>query len=172
MTTAAGPAASPEFLEKYRRAFKSCLIFGFAQIIALAVYLILEEFTRAHFRPFFGFASGVLPTGSRIVLRYAVFAAAVVCVLIVRFVHNRGVRRLAAADDPDRVLAGLSRMAMFDLTLAEIPGFLGLVLFILAGYNRDFYILLFVSLVLNFMYFPRLKTWDDILQKNPVSCPR
>lgn len=171
MTSSAGPAANPEFLEKYRRAFKSALIFGFVQIIFLAVYLILEEFIRARFQPFFGFASGVLPAGNRTVLRYAFFAAAVACVLAVRFIHNRGMRRLAEADDPDRVLAGLSRMAMIDLALAEIPGLLGLVLFLIAGFNRHFYILLFVSLVLNFMYFPRLKTWDDILQKNPISCP-
>lgn len=167
-----GFTPNPEFLERYRRIFRSVLVFGFVQIIVLGVYLLLEEIIRSRFAPFFGFASPSLTDGSRTVLRAAFFAAAVACLLVLRFAHNRKIRVLAAAEDSDRVLAGLFRMSFVDLLLAEIPALLGLILFVIAGLNRDFYILVVVSLVLNFMYFPRLKTWDDVLQKKPVVCPR
>ena len=169
--TSAGPVSNPVFLEKFRRGFKSASLFGLEQIAALAVYLLLEEILRARRRPFLGFASGSLPTGSRPILRYAFYAAAVLSVFIVRFVHGRKMRAIETTDDPDLILNGLSRMSFFALLLAEIPAVLGLILFLIAGYNRDFYVLLFVSLVLNFMYFPRMKTWEDILQKKPAACP-
>ncbi|MBN1938877.1 MAG: hypothetical protein JW843_04780 [Candidatus Aminicenantes bacterium] len=163
---------APDFLADYRRAFRTALIIGAGMIAGLAFYLALVEFVRSRFRPFLGVLSESLPEGSRPVLRYAVFGLAVVCVLILRFVHYRMARKAAEAAEPNAALAVLSRMNAVVLVLAETPALLGLALFFLAGYNRDFYILLFVSLFLFFMYFPRLKSWDDALQKHPSICPR
>ena len=78
----------------------------------------------------------------------------------------------AVLDTPGTVSVAISPVKQIDLTLAEIPAILGLVLFLIAGYNRDFYVLLFVSLFLLFMYLPRLKSWEDILKNRPASCPR
>jgi len=68
-------------------------------------------------------------------------------------------------------LSRLFDLTVLTLCLAEIPALLGLILFLIAGYNRDFYILLFVSLFLLFMYLPRLKNWEDILEHRPPACP-
>ena len=163
---------TPEFLADFRRAFRTATIIGIGMIVSLALYLALVEFVRTRFRPFLGFLSATLPEGTRPILRYAFFGGAVVCVLILRFFHGRMLRSAAAADDPGAALAVLSRTNAVILALSETPALLGLVLFFLAGYNRDFYILLFVSLFLFFMYFPRLKSWDDTLQKHPSACPR
>ena len=51
-----------------------------------------------------------------------------------------------------------------------MPAIIGLVLFFLGGLYKDFYVLLFVSLVLIFMYFPRLKNWEAYLADRPVAC--
>jgi hypothetical protein len=37
-------------------------------------------------------------------------------------------------------------------------------LFLVRGLNRDFYALIFVSLILIFMYFPRLASWNEWLK--------
>jgi len=50
------------------------------------------------------------------------------------------------------------------MILGEIPGILGLGLFLLSGYNIDFYVLVFASLLLVFMYFPRRTAWDEWLR--------
>jgi hypothetical protein len=57
------------------------------------------------------------------------------------------------------------------LALAEVPAVLGLTLFLLGGYNRDFYYLLLVSLVLAFMYFPRASVWEARLASSQRICP-
>lgn len=162
----------PIFLQDFRQIFKTASIVGIGLIAGLALDLAVVEFVRSRFRPFLGFLSGAMPAGTRPVVRYGFFAAAVVCVVLVRFLHGRMLRQAADVDDPMRALRILSRNNMIILALSETPALLGLALFLLAGYNRDFYLLLFVSLFLFFMYFPRLKSWEDTLQKNPSACPR
>lgn len=49
------------------------------------------------------------------------------------------------------------------MVLSEAPGILGLILFLLGGLNIDFYLLLFASLLLVFMYFPRRSGWEEWL---------
>jgi len=170
--TSSAPASDPVFLEKFRRAFKNAAIVGLAQIGGLAVYLLVAEIIRAKKRPFLGFLSPSLTAENRPVIRYAFYAAAIAILLLLRFVHGRRLRKIEALDDRGEALDRLFGIAVIDLTLAEIPAILGLVLFLIAGYNRDFYVLLFVSLFLLFMYLPRLKNWENILQNRPSSCPR
>jgi len=170
--TSSAPASDPVFLEKFRRAFKNAAIVGVAQIGGLAVYLLVAEILRAKKKPFLGFLSPALTSENRPVIRYAFYAAAIATVLLLRFIHGRRLRKIDVFDDRGKALDCLFGIAVIDLTLAEIPAILGLVLFLIAGYNWDFYVLLFVSLFLLFMYLPRLKNWEDILQNRPASCAR
>jgi hypothetical protein len=52
-------------------------------------------------------------------------------------------------------------MSMISAALCEVPVILGWVLFFLSGNVRDFYILLFISLVLFVLYFPRFSNWEE-----------
>ncbi len=169
--TSSVPAGDPAFLERLRRAFRGASLLGLAQIGGLAVFLIVGETLRAKTRPFFGFLSSSLTSENRIILRYAFFAAAVALILLLRFLHGRRLRVIGAIDDRPAALSRLFDLTVLTLCLAEIPALLGLILFLIAGYNRDFYILLFVSLFLLFMYLPRLKNWEDILEHRPPACP-
>ena len=157
------------FLESLRRTFKTASLIGLGEIVGLAVYLLLEEIIRSQKRPFFGFFSETLDGGARMALRYAFYAGAVAIVLLLRFVTGRHFRKIEGLN-AETALPRLLRSSVVALTLAGLPAFLGLVLFLIAGYNRDFYVLLFVSLFLFFMHFPRLKNWEDVLQKNPSIC--
>lgn len=165
-------SSDPFFLNKFRRAFKNASIIGLAQIGGLAVYLLVAEIIRAKQKPFLGFLSLSLTSENRAVLRYAFYAASIVILLLLRFIHGRRLRKIKALDDRSKALDHLFGTALIDLILAEIPAILGLILFLIAGYNWDFYVLLFVSLFLLFIYLPRLKNWEDILQNRPSSCPR
>jgi len=159
-------------IEKYRRAFKIASFIGLVQLGGLAVYLLVAEIIRAQQKPFLGFLSSSLSAGNRPVIRYAVFAASIASLLFLRFIHGRSLRKLSAFDDRDKALNHLFRSAVIDVVLAEVPALLGMILFLAAGVHWDLYVLLFVSLVLLFIYLPRLKNWEDILQNRPVSCPR
>jgi hypothetical protein len=74
----------------------------------------------------------------------------------------RSALRVRPGEDQRGLVSRLSRASVVTSALAEIPAVLGLVLFLLTGLSRDFYPLLFVSLFLEFMYFPRLRVWQDL----------
>jgi F0F1-type ATP synthase membrane subunit c/vacuolar-type H+-ATPase subunit K len=150
----------PEFDKAFAASLRIAWILGGC----LPLYLLLEEILRARFRPFLGFA-GVKDAAG---LRYGCFLAAVAAVIALRLVHGR---RLSAAAQAGDAVRSLYRTAVISLTLAEIPALAGMVLFLLAGLNRDFYFLLFASSVLVFMYFPRASAWETILERRRPGCP-
>jgi len=168
MTPTAG-IQDPVFLEKLRRIYKTTTILAVGMVGGLAVFLSLAEIIRALKKPFLGYFSAALSGDSRMTIRYAVYAAAVLVVLLLRLINGRQLRSVEKLA-PEAALSRLQRACVLAIVLAETPAILGLALFLAAGYNRDFYVLLFVSLFLFFMYFPRLKNWEDILQKNRSSC--
>jgi len=151
---------------EFDKAFATSRFLGLTFAVCLMFYLLLEEIVRARFQPFLGFARGT----DVIRLRYFGFAAAVALVIVLRIVHSRILAAAARADGP-RAVRSLFRAAVISLALAETPALIGLVLFLLAGLNKDFYLLLFVSIVLVFMYFPRKAAWETVIERRRPVCP-
>jgi len=145
--------------EDIRRAHRAVLAVAITILSSLLIFLALGEVIRARFRPFVGFLAG----GDAQTLRYIAYGAAVVVVVLIRFLRQALLRR-SPEDSRLTLLHRLSRASLVTLVLGEVPALLGLVLFLLRGLNRDFYALLFVSLILIFMYFPRLATWNEWLK--------
>jgi hypothetical protein len=143
-----------------RRSFRTAFFINISLIAGLFVYALVVEIIKFRFQPF----SGFLPGSHLQLLRYACYAAAIAAVLVVR-----GVAKSLTRPSPGEDMAGfggrLSRAAIVTAALAELPAVLGLALFFLTGSSRDFYSLLFVSLFLEFMYFPRFKVWQDLVQE-------
>jgi hypothetical protein len=145
--------------DEIRTALKTVSLVGFSTVISLFLYLAIAEFIRARFRPFRGFAAvaDVQP------LRYLFFGGAIVAVILVRVL-----RHVLLKEPPGTVLKTalhrLQRVSLVTIVLAEVPAILGLILFLLAGLNIDLYILLLVSIVLVFMYFPRRASWEAWLR--------
>jgi ABC-type xylose transport system permease subunit len=138
---------------------KSVNLIAAAIIASLVIYLGLVEVLRAVYRPFRGFAAfSDIPQ-----LRYAVFGAAAAVIVLIRLLRPRLLRK-APREDAKTALHRLQRAAIVTMVLAEIPGILGLVLFLLSGHNIDFYVLVFASLLLVFMYFPRRIAWEEWLR--------
>jgi hypothetical protein len=151
---------------EFEKAFATSRSIALAFAGCLMLDLLLEEILRARYQPFLGFANvkGV------ITLRYGCFAAAVAAVILLRVVHGRLLAAASRADDAAAVRS-LFRAAVISLTLAEMPALIGLALFLLAGLNKDFYFLLFASIVLVFIYFPRAAAWETVLEKRRPVCP-
>ncbi len=146
--------------EEIRRAHRPAVVVGIAILASLFVYLVIVEVLRATMGPFRGFVA--LP-GLR-TLRYAFYGLAVLEVLATRFFQGLLLRR-APGDDVRATVLKLARAAVVTLSLSQVPALLGLVLFLLGGLNRDFYALLAVSVALAFMYFPRLRSWEDWVER-------
>jgi len=142
--------------DELRRHLRPAAAIGMAVVASLVLYLGLVEVLRAVYRPFRGFVqvADIQP------VRYAFFGTAIIVMILIRILRPR-LMRTAPQADPGVVLVRLQRTAVLTMVLGEVPGILGLVLFLLSGYNVDFYILLFASLILVFMFFPRRAAWEE-----------
>jgi len=145
--------------DELRSHLKSATLIATAIIASLVIYLGLVEVLRAVYRPFRGFVT--LANVSQ--FRYAVFGAAVAVIVLIRVLRPRLLRK-ALREDARTDLHRLQRAAIVTMVLGEIPGILGLGLFLLGGFNIDFYVLVFASLLLVFMYFPRRIAWEEWLR--------
>ena len=144
--------------DELQRHLKTVALIAVSIIVSLLAYLGIAEFIRARFRPFHGF----MPVADLRSLRYVIFGLAVVTIILVRLLRQVLLRK-SPHDDDKTALHRLQRATLVTLVLSEVPGILGLVLFLLGGLNIDFYFLLFASLVLVFMYFPRRSGWEEWL---------
>ncbi len=144
---------------EFNRFLKTSVLVGISILVSLVIYLALGEFIRSQFRPFRGFVSlEAVQT-----VRYAFFAGAIAAVVLIRILRPLLLKKGPEATGATAVLK-LHRTSLFTLALSETPAVLGLVLFLLSGLNVDFYILLLVSFVLVFMYFPRRSHWEEWLR--------
>ncbi len=143
-----------------KRGFRTTLIINGALVASLFIYAVMVELIKAQLRPFPGFASGSRPDS----WRYFFYAAAIGAVVLVRFI-GRAMFKASPEESVPHLIARLVRATVMTAALGELPAVLGFVLFLLTGFSRDFYILMFVSLFLEFMYFPRLKVWQDTVRE-------
>jgi hypothetical protein len=130
-----------------------------AIIASMAVYLALVEVLRAALKPFHGLAT----VADLQPIRYAAFGAAAAVILLILILRPRLFRR----KEGEGRAAGLMRLqkaALLTMVLAEMPAILGLVLFLIGGGAADFYKLLFASLILAFIHFPRGGAWEESLK--------
>jgi hypothetical protein len=158
-----GPVPEAEI----ERPVRTARIAAWALLSGLLAFLALEEFVRARFRPFLGFAH----PRDRLALRYSVYLAAAAAIVLIRVLNAVLLRRRKAGPPASALLRRLLIVSLATMALAEVPALLGLALFLLGGYNVDFYMLLFVSLVLLFMYFPRRRAFEAHLRNAPADCP-
>lgn len=145
--------------DELRRHLKTVSLIGISIVASLLIYLGLAELINAQFKPFHGFVA--VADIQR--LRYLLFALAIAAVILLRLLRHILLKRVPG-EDRKTALHRLERATLVTLVLAEVPGILGLVRFLLGGLNIDFYVLLLVSLVLVFMYFPRRPGWEDWLK--------
>jgi len=144
-----------------KTAFRTTAIISGALVASLLLYTLIVELIMAQMKPFQGFlVSGLGPQ----TLRYIFYGAAVGAVILVRFA-SRNMLKMSTGEDLHHLISRLSRTSVITSSLGELPAVLGFVLFLLTGFSRDFYILLFVSILLEFMYFPRLRVWQDLARE-------
>lgn len=144
--------------DELRVHLRTVSLVGVSIVVSLLIYLGVAEFIRARFRPFHGFVAVV----DLQQLRYIFFGLAIVVVILIRVLRQVLLKK-SPQDNEKTALHRLQRASLVTMVLSEAPGILGLILFLLGGLNIDFYLLLFASLLLVFMYFPRRSGWEEWL---------
>lgn len=156
--------------EELRRSYRPAVIVAAAILGSLGVYIVLALLLKAS-RPL----HPVLLSRTTVpVIRLAFYGLAIVQVIIIRVMRGILYRPTPGLDG--RALGRrLMLISIFTSVFSEVPALLGFVLFLLAGLTWDLYVLVFVSLVLLFMFFPRFRYWEDWVaeqQSLPPSGPR
>ncbi|MDH7511650.1 MAG: hypothetical protein QHH14_01740 [Clostridiales bacterium] len=142
----------------WRKAFRTTTLVCAAIIASLFLYALIVEILRSRL----GFFSGLARPSQARPLLFIFYGLAIVAVLLTRIL-NRSLMKGMESDPLEERILRLSRASVITAVLAELPALVGFVLFLLIGSSRDFYLLWFGSLVLEFIFFPRLRTWQQIL---------
>lgn len=141
--------------QELTKAFKLAVIIGAAIIGSLFIYVIVVEYVKDNHQSWVGLIS-LAEIRS---LRYVFYALSIIHVFLFRIVRGYLFKRLPAIDRP-KLIGKLSQASIISVVLSEGPALYGLIFFFLSGISRDFYLLLLVSAILLFMYFPRFKNWQ------------
>lgn len=145
-----------EYGKELKKAHQISLVLHIAFMVTLIIYAFTVEILRRHLQDLQGFVEDV----NRSWIRYLFYGLVIAHVFIIRFIRNIFSKRMTS--DEERILIGqLSRVSIISSALCEVPAVLGVVLFFIIGTVRDFYVFLFVSLVLFVMYFPRYANWEE-----------
>ena len=125
---------------------------GLAMIASIFIYAALVEvFKRGYILPPL---EQPIPEHISSMLFYVFLSVAAIIFLVIKFLNGR-----VAAKNPQ----ALPQISIACFALAEIPAILGLVLFLLCRVAMHFYVLMFASLVLFYLYYPRYDQWERLV---------
>ncbi len=150
-----------EAREIIRRTHRIAALVGFSVLGAMGLYLVLVELIRSKMAPF----NGLYPiTDLQTIrnLRYLFYGLSAGSVILTRILQSLLLRK-KPGDSPEDLLNKLHRTSLIMVIMSELPALFGLLLFLIRGLYRDFYILLGISVVVLFIFFPRRRAWEEWL---------
>jgi hypothetical protein len=150
--------------EELKKLYKTNIIIGGAVIVSMAIYGVIVEVIKVKAKPF----HGLVRVSNLQTLRLSFYGLAILMILVLRFLQPL-LYKHPATDDHKKLLMRLNTAALVTYFIAQTPAILGLVLFLLCGLSRDFYIFLFISLLIELMYFPRTRHWENWLRSKSSS---
>ena len=142
--------------EDLKKSFRPAVIIAGALMASLAVYVGVALLLKAS-RPV---PQLLLSARTVHILRLSFYAFSILQVIIIRLMRGWFFQKSSGFE---ALQAGRRLMLVSIITsvLSEVPALLGFILFLLSGLTRDLYPLVFVSLVLMYMFFPRLRNWEE-----------
>jgi hypothetical protein len=143
-----------------KKIFRAILVANGALIAGLFLYAFIVVVVRSQWQAF----RGLSPAAPVQTLRYVFYGLGIVSVVGIRTI-GRALFKPRGEETPLLFAQRLSRSSLLTAAVAEVPALLGFVFFFLTGSGRDFFYLFFVSLFLEFMYFPRRKTWEAMMRE-------
>lgn len=145
---------------RIKKTYQTSLITAAVFFAFLLIYVALVEIIRWQVKPFYGLASFENIQSIRIIF-YSLGALQIIAIRVLRGLFLRK----TASDNETTLSSKLFRSFLISFALAEIPAILGVVLFLLTGLIRDFYILLIISGILMLMFFPRYQNWKSWIEE-------
>ncbi|HRD01116.1 MAG TPA: hypothetical protein PLP57_00535 [Candidatus Saccharicenans sp.] len=142
--------------EAIKKTHRLAATIGYSVFGALVLYFVLEELIRNKLAPFYGFSH----LSNHQTLRYIFYGLSAISIILARLLQSLLLRK-KPGDTIETLLDKLHRTSIIMIIMSELPALFGLFLFLLVGLNRDFYILLIISVAILFIFFPRRRAWEE-----------
>jgi len=150
-----------ETIKDMKKAYQTTTIINSAIMASLVIYVVVVEIMKARFEPF----EGLIDNFDFIPLRYALYALAMANLIVIVQIRKVLLKK-ASFDDSRDAIERLRRTSIITSAFCEIPAIMGLILFLLSGLRRDFYLLLVLSFIFVFLFFPRYSNWEEWVRSN------
>jgi hypothetical protein len=145
-----------ELQEIIKKTHRIAALVAYSIFGTMVFFLILEELIRNKLAPFYGLYHGRnLQTW-----RYLIYGLSAAGIIIARLLQSVMLRK-KPQNTPVDLVDKLYRATLVVTVMSELPALFGLVLFLIGGLNRDFYILLGISVIVLFIFFPRHHAWEN-----------
>lgn len=145
-----------ESRDDLKKIFQTAVILNGAIFATLFIYAVIVEIIKSQYAPFKGFLSSVDIN----LLRYIFYGLAIFLILVINYLRGILLPK-EKSEELKSIFTKLYKTSIFTALLCEAPAIFGLVLFLLGGYSRDFYMLLILSSFFVFLYFPRYRNWQE-----------
>lgn len=145
------------------KTYQTNKIIGYALAAALLLYAAIVEIFR-----FQGVALNLLPPAILENLRFVAVFLSFALYFIIKYL-NQKILVKEPADTQEKLLKKLTLANLVSLALSELPALLGFILFLGSGNPKDFYLLLIISALLFFAYFPKFSFWAYWAQVTDLS---
>ena len=141
--------------DKLEKAYQTNKIIGYALAGAMLLYAVIVEIFR-----FKGITPGLLPPAVLDKLRLIFVFLSFALYFMINFL-NQKVLVKKSADTQEKLLQKLTLTNIVSLALCELPALFGFILFLGSGNPKDFYLLLIISALLFYVFFPRYSFWSN-----------
>ena len=140
--------------DKLAKAYQTNKIISYALAASILVYAVIVEILR-----FKGTTLYPLPPAVLEKLSFVFVFLSFALYFIINFVNQKLLVK-TPADTQEKLLQKLTLANIVSLALSELPALFGLVLFLGSGNPRDFYLLLIISVLLFYFFFPKFSFWS------------
>jgi hypothetical protein len=156
--------------ESLRRGHKVAVYICCAMIASVFVYVGVAEFSAVQNAPFHGYSP--LPGPVHDKLRLILLVMALVDFSLIPYLRNRvlSADNRTGAGSVSSYPAAVQRLlsaSVISFALCESIAIYGLVLFLLNGELREFYLFIFIALVSFVLHFPRYERWQERARNMP-----
>jgi hypothetical protein len=140
--------------EELKRAYEKSVTLAWAMVAALMIYPITVEIIRMRDASFEGFAPQTVHQ-----IKDFIYGIAIVLPLCIPALRKALLQR-SRSSGLGTLARRLGTTTAITILLAEMPALLGLLLFFLGGFYREFYIAFGYSILVILAYFPRYSQWE------------
>ena len=141
--------------DKLEKTYRTNKIIGYALAGAMLLYAVIVEIFR-----YKGITPNLLPPSVLDKLRFIFVFLSFALYFMINFLNQKVLVKKSAATQ-EKLLQQLTLTNIVSLALGELPALFGFILFLGSGNPKDFYLLLIISVLLFYVFFPRYSFWSN-----------